>query len=172
MSIERRVVLVEKLFHQLEQETTKFTQTTGIGCVSGCGKCCTSPHVEASPLEFLPWAFHLFLNGEAEKMLASLNENQSATCIIYKALSISGKGSCSNYKYRGLICRLFGFAANTAPQPHQAPHQAAEPPVGAVADRTTPSRTRSHHSRRNSFARFLPNARPPPTKARRSFREK
>jgi Fe-S-cluster containining protein len=113
MSIERRVVLVEKLFHQLEQETTKFTQTTGIGCVSGCGKCCTSPHVEASPLEFLPWAFHLFLNGEAEKMLALLNENQSATCIIYKALSISGKGSCSNYKYRGLICRLFGFAANT-----------------------------------------------------------
>ena len=60
MSIERRVVLVEKLFHQLEQETTKFTQTTGIGCVSGCGKCCTSPHVEASPLEFLPWAFIIF----------------------------------------------------------------------------------------------------------------
>jgi Fe-S-cluster containining protein len=69
--------------------------------------------VEASPIEFLPWAFHLFLNGEAENMLALLKENQSPTCMIYKSLSVTGKGQCSNYKYRGLICRLFGFAANT-----------------------------------------------------------
>ncbi|WKD86627.1 hypothetical protein KCTC32516_02003 [Polaribacter huanghezhanensis] len=113
MSIERKVQLVEKLFHQLEQETTSFKEVSGLGCVAGCGRCCTYPTVEASPLEFLPWAFHLFLNDEAENTLQLLNKNTSSTCMIYTPLTGIGKGSCSNYKYRGLICRLFGFAANT-----------------------------------------------------------
>jgi len=113
MSIERRVQLVESLFYQLEQESAQFEQSSGISCVSGCGKCCTNPNVEASPLEFLPWAFHLFLNGEAEKTLIILKETHNSTCLIYKPLSIIDQGRCSNYKYRGLICRLFGFAANT-----------------------------------------------------------
>ena len=113
MSIERKVQLVEDLFHQLEQETTAFAKVSGMSCVSGCGKCCTYPDVEASPLEFLPWAFHLFLNGEAENTLLKLKEKNSSTCMIYKPLSIIDQGSCSNYKYRGLICRLFGSAAST-----------------------------------------------------------
>lgn len=113
MSIEQRVQLVEELFHQLELESAQFEKTSGLGCVSGCGKCCSYPDIEASPLEFLPWAFHLFLNGEAEKTLDTLNETKSGTCIIFKSSSIVDRGSCGNYKYRGLICRLFGFAANT-----------------------------------------------------------
>lgn len=113
MSIERRVQLVEKLFYQLEQEIAQFEKSTGIGCVAGCGKCCTYSTIEASPLEFLPWAFNLFLNGQAEKTLNKLNETNSSTCIIYKPLAILNQGRCSNYKYRGLICRLFGSAANT-----------------------------------------------------------
>lgn len=113
MSIERRVQLVEDLFSQLEKESAQFEKSSGLSCVSGCGKCCSYPDVEASPLEFLPWAFHLFLNGEAEKTLIALNETQNSTCLVYKPLTIIGRGSCSNYKYRGLICRLFGFAANT-----------------------------------------------------------
>ena len=113
MSIERKVQLVEKLFHQLEQESARFEQASKISCVAGCGKCCNHPDIEASPLEFLPWAFHLFLNGEAEKTLDLLEENQSLTCMIYKPLALTDQGRCSDYKYRGLICRLFGFAANT-----------------------------------------------------------
>lgn len=113
MSIAQRVQLVEKLFHQLELESAQFEKTSGLYCVSGCGKCCTYPDVEASPLEFLPWAFHIFKNGEAETTLAKLKETNSPTCSIYKSFSSTGQGTCSNYKYRGLICRLFGFAANT-----------------------------------------------------------
>lgn len=113
MSIERRVQLVENLFSKLEQETAQFQKSSKLSCVSGCGKCCTYPNVEASPIEFLPWAFHLFLNGEAEKTINQLNKTQSSTCLIYKPLSVINQGRCSNYKYRGLICRLFGFAANT-----------------------------------------------------------
>jgi Fe-S-cluster containining protein len=113
MSIERRVQLVEDLFHQLDQEASQFEKVSKISCVSGCGKCCTYLNIEASPLEFLPWAFHLFLNGEAEKTYSLLLKNHRPICLNYKSLSIINKGRCDSYQYRGLICRLFGFAANT-----------------------------------------------------------
>lgn len=112
MSIERRVHLVEDLYHQLEQESIQFEKSSGIHCLAACGKCCSYPDIEASPLEFLPWAFHLFLEGEAEKTLKKLNVNHDSTCIIFSHLTTSNIGHCSNYKYRGLICRLFGGAAN------------------------------------------------------------
>lgn len=118
MTIEQKVRLVEKLFHQLEQESAQFQKESGLGCVAGCGKCCTHPEIEASPLEFLPWAFHLFLNGGFEsltslsKELTEHKENNNLTCFLYKPMTISGHGRCSDYQYRGLICRLFGFAAN------------------------------------------------------------
>lgn len=113
MTIERKVQLVEALFYQLEQESAQFQQTSSLACVAGCGKCCTHPEVEASPLEFLPWAFHLFLNGQAQSTLDTLSETNSKTCFLYKSLSIVNHGRCDHYKYRGLICRLFGFSANT-----------------------------------------------------------
>ena len=114
MTIEKKVKLVEQLFDRLEIESKGFQSETGLHCISGCGKCCTTPHIEASPLEFLPWAFHLYLNGQAEIVLDELNQTTKKNCHIYRPLSIvdSDNGSCSNYKYRGLICRLFGYAAS------------------------------------------------------------
>jgi len=87
MSIERRVQLVEKLFFQLDQESVLFKKSSGLSCVVGCGRCCSTPTVEASPLEFLPWAFHLFLNDEEKNTLALLNQTQAKTCILYKSLT-------------------------------------------------------------------------------------
>ena len=112
MALELKVRLVENLFDQLEKESAEFQKTSGIGCVSGCGKCCTHPHVEASPLEFLPWAFHLFLLGKAEETLHTLNQTSSLTCFLFTPISLIDEGHCGSYGHRGLICRLFGFAAN------------------------------------------------------------
>ena len=114
MSIESKVRLVENLFDKLENEITNFQSATSLQCISGCGKCCTTPDIDASPLEFLPWAFHLFLNHKAEEMLQELNHKTTSLCHIYRPLNIIDKdnGSCANYKYRGLICRLFGYAAS------------------------------------------------------------
>lgn len=114
MSIERRVRLVEQLFQDLEVEITEFKTKTKLGCVAGCGKCCTKTNIDASPLEFLPYAFFLFLNGNAEKVLDELNNKEATVCHIYNPLSAldTNQGSCNSYPYRGLICRLFGFGAN------------------------------------------------------------
>ncbi len=115
MSIELRVAAVEKLFKKLDNEIISFTSEVDLHCKTGCGKCCTKPDIEASPLEFLPWAFHLYLNGEAENVLEKLKAKNSSICHIYKPLTLldNSQGNCSNYPYRGLICRLFGFGANT-----------------------------------------------------------
>lgn len=57
----------------------------------------------------------MYINGLAEKVLKELKHNKSSICYIYNPLSIIDKnsGNCSNYKYRGLICRLIGYAANS-----------------------------------------------------------
>ncbi len=114
MAIELKVRLVEELFDRLDTEITDFKSETKLNCLTGCGKCCSKPNIDASPLEFLPWALHLFLNGKAEETLLELNNSTISTCHIYRPLALLEEynGSCSNYKYRGLICRLFGYAAN------------------------------------------------------------
>ena len=114
MAIEHKVRQVEELFDRLEIEITAFKSETHLFCNVGCGKCCSTPDIDASPLEFLPWAFHLFLNGKAEEMLLELSKASNSNCLIYRPLSLleQHNGSCSNYRYRGLICRLFGYAAS------------------------------------------------------------
>lgn len=115
MSIEHRVNQVEALFAQLAIEIAHFQEHSQLSCVAGCGKCCSTPEIDASPLEFLPWAFHLFLNGEAESVLSILKNTVATNCFIYNPLSLvdKNKGNCGDYQYRGLICRLFGFGAST-----------------------------------------------------------
>jgi Fe-S-cluster containining protein len=113
MAIEHKVLQVEVLFDRLDKEITAFKTETSLHCLSGCGKCCSKPDIDASPLEFLPWALHLFLNGQAEEILTELNNSTLSTCHIYRPLALLEEynGSCSNYRYRGLMCRLFGYAA-------------------------------------------------------------
>lgn len=114
MSIIRKVRAVERLFVHLDTEIKEFQSHTGVHCVAGCGKCCTKPDIEASALEFLPLAYHWFLEGKANEMLEKLNLETSTVCTVYAPLSLENQisGSCSSYKYRGLICRLFGYGAS------------------------------------------------------------
>ncbi|AJR03413.1 YkgJ family cysteine cluster protein [Siansivirga zeaxanthinifaciens] len=114
MSIERKVRAVLNLFEQLDLEISEFQNKTHLHCLTGCGNCCTNPSIEASPLEMLPLAFHLFLIGQAESTLAELKtKEKNSLCHLYSSLNVIDNtlGRCNNYKYRGLICRLFGYAA-------------------------------------------------------------
>jgi Fe-S-cluster containining protein len=115
MSIEEKVQLVNELYQNLESEIKTFQTETKLSCVVGCGKCCSTPDIDASPLEFLPWAFHVFMEGEAEEKLTALNNTVTPNCYLYQAKSIEEytKGQCRDYKHRGLICRLFGYGATT-----------------------------------------------------------
>ena len=60
MSVYKKVQQVEKLFRLAEKDVATFQQATSLKCKSSCGMCCLKPDIAASPLEFLPLAYHLY----------------------------------------------------------------------------------------------------------------
>lgn len=112
MELEEKILEVEKVFQKLDEAIASFQQSTTLHCKFGCGKCCFKPDIEATILEFLPFAFHLYKIGEAEQWLDSLTHTNSSICLILNPTR-AGAGLCTEYPYRGLICRLFGYSART-----------------------------------------------------------
>ncbi len=113
MNLYRKVQAVRRVFDQLEKETNQLKLHTGLRCKSSCGHCCYNPNISSTVLEFLPFAYDLFKVGRAEEILFKLEVGHEQTdCINLKKLTyFEGAGHCENYTGRGLICRLFGFAA-------------------------------------------------------------
>lgn len=103
---------VEALFAVLDAEIASFQSSTSLHCPPGCGKCCFKPDIEATELEFLPFALFLAREGKAEQWYERLTAGSDPVCMILDASS-KGVGLCSEYKHRGLICRLFGYSART-----------------------------------------------------------
>jgi Fe-S-cluster containining protein len=112
MSIEEKVNEVAAVFDTLDKEIEGFRSSTGLHCKFGCGKCCLKPDIEVTLLEFLPFALHLYQTNQIENWHEKLSENESPICLILDQ-NQTGAGLCSQYKYRGLICRLFGYSART-----------------------------------------------------------
>lgn len=103
---------VNALFDELDSQISRFQSATSLHCGFGCGKCCFKPDIEATILEFLPFALHLYREGLAEEWYHRLQETTSTVCLILNPTQ-SGAGLCSEYAHRGLICRLFGYSART-----------------------------------------------------------
>jgi Fe-S-cluster containining protein len=100
---------VVEFYASLDKDLATFQKQANYGCITGCSKCCTSPNIEATILELLPYAFYVYKNNQAETIYDSLLSNDSPICSLYKPLQIEvQKGGCSDYAYRALICRLFG----------------------------------------------------------------
>jgi Fe-S-cluster containining protein len=109
--LEQKALEVAALFKRLDEHIEKFQSWSTLQCKFGCGKCCFKPDIEATVLEFLPFAYHLYQTGLAEQWLEKLSE-QDAICKILNPTQ-AGAGLCTEYPYRGLICRLFGYSART-----------------------------------------------------------
>lgn len=112
MDFEEKVKAVNAVFEKLDAEIAGFQSRTTLHCKSGCGKCCFKPDIEATVLEFLPFAGHLYQNGWAEAWHKQLEGANSPICQILNPLQ-TGVGLCTHYQHRGLICRLFGYSART-----------------------------------------------------------
>jgi Fe-S-cluster containining protein len=112
MSIVDKVRAVEAVYQLLEEETTKFQSRSGLHCLSGCGKCCFKSDIEATVLEFLPFALYAYQQGTAYDWFERLRESAPPVCVLLKAVAEKNdRGLCTQYAGRGLICRLFGFTA-------------------------------------------------------------
>jgi Fe-S-cluster containining protein len=112
LSLIEKVRDVEKVFHDLDEAIAGFQNRSTLHCKSGCGKCCFKPDIEATALEFLPFAHHLYQQGSAYDWFEKLRTSEETVCLILNPTQ-AGSGLCSQYEHRGLICRLFGYSART-----------------------------------------------------------
>jgi Fe-S-cluster containining protein len=110
-TLEEKVSAVREVFRQLDQEITQFQSWSSLSCPSGCGRCCFKSDIEATVLEFLPFAHVLFRAGKTSEWLDRL-QAAGTQCLILDP-GQSGVGLCTEYAHRGLICRLFGYSART-----------------------------------------------------------
>ena len=107
------IALMKRLFKRADTATDRFRRKSMMACVSGCGRCCENPQVETNIAQVLPMARYLFKMGLMEEIWQKLqNPLTAVSCILYQPDPlIPGKGRCSQYALRPLICRLFGFSA-------------------------------------------------------------
>jgi Fe-S-cluster containining protein len=116
---------VSQLFTKLDQEIADFQAATSLHCLHGCGECCKKSDIEATILEFIPFAVYVCENNEEDVWLAKVDEGRRVNpiCrILSSHLPNGSSGLCSQYQYRGMICRLFGYAAFL--DKNEAPHLA------------------------------------------------
>jgi len=107
MSLYEKIKEVLNIFEELDKIIIKIKKEQNIDCIDGCGTCCMKENIEATILEFLPAANYLINNGNIDYYYKKTKE--SKYCVFFNPLKTGGK--CELYKYRGLICRLFGFSA-------------------------------------------------------------
>ncbi len=112
MDLVEKVKAIEAVFEKLDEETSAFQQAAGLACPVGCGKCCFKPDIEATILEFLPFAFYLHQQNLAYQWYEKMKNSDSAVCLILEPMR-GNAGLCSQYNHRPLICRLFGYSART-----------------------------------------------------------
>ncbi|MBN1971038.1 MAG: YkgJ family cysteine cluster protein [Candidatus Delongbacteria bacterium] len=97
---------VEQLYKELSSEFSSMLTQYNLSCPTGCSNCCTKTDIEASVLEFLPFAKYVYETHQEEYFYSLLDQNISGECILHDLMN----KRCSAYPYRGLICRLFGFS--------------------------------------------------------------
>ena len=108
----KEIIRVQQILNDAQVRTRLFQHDGHLNCLSHCCHCCQKTDLLASPLEFLPLAYHLYKTARAEQFydrLRQLPANQYCALLDFES---TNHGQCHEYAYRGLICRLFGFAAN------------------------------------------------------------
>lgn len=105
---------VAALYADIDCQIASFQMATGFQCPPGCGQCCQTPYIDATPLEMLPVALVLFRRGEALQWLDRVSHRGGVgQCIFYQPdPQIPGNGRCQVYPWRPSLCRLFGFSAH------------------------------------------------------------
>jgi len=105
---------LSEVYADLERQIANFKRGAGIECLRKCTFCCaTAKFVEASIFEMLPLSLHFWEEGRALEILEKLEGiHPEAPCILLNPNPPDElSGGCSYYRFRPLICRLFGFSA-------------------------------------------------------------
>lgn len=110
--IKEEIEIIDKIYSSLENKQIVFCDTFCIHCKDGCGKCCEHFTPEISYLESLFLAYGLIIENKDKEVYDKLKESDDSiiSCPLYDINNL--KHHCTVYKYRPLICRLFGASAS------------------------------------------------------------
>ncbi|MGQ7869686.1 hypothetical protein [Sunxiuqinia sp. sy24] len=109
----KKIKQVQKVLEEAALHAEQFQRTSQTSCPSGCFNCCLKKDIYASPLEFFPLAFHLYQTNTADSFYDQIeNQPENTICSLFSPISTDGWG-CTEYAYRGLICRLFGYSTTS-----------------------------------------------------------
>jgi uncharacterized protein len=111
---EQTIQQINGIYSELDKKIEQFRISSGLKCPERCGRCCMSKNIEATVLEFLPLASHLWEIEEAEKWIAVIHRlPEKISCVLFESdPDKTGNGRCKFYPLRGLICRAFGYTAS------------------------------------------------------------
>jgi len=108
--INRRVF---RIYQDIENQTRRIRRETGMTCPDRCGRCCWSRNIEATVIEMVPVVNHILRSGMLPGVLDALDgTDPGGLCVFFRPdMAHRDHGFCSEYRYRPLVCRLFGFSA-------------------------------------------------------------
>jgi Fe-S-cluster containining protein len=110
MNIREFSLNLQKVYNEMSKAFIEYQLSTGLHCLSGCGRCCLNPEIEASVLEMFPLALRIYEEGKAEEWLDKLENNTQESCLLFQSFG-EGQGFCGSYNERPAICRMFGVGA-------------------------------------------------------------
>ena len=109
----KKIVAVRKVLAEADKAVAGFRKSSHIKCLTACYYCCTKQGIQAAAIEFLPLAYDLYKKGEAYEVWQKLQDNsdQDICSLLVPFLNHEQKlVGCTQYKHRGLICRMFGYS--------------------------------------------------------------
>ena len=111
MTTDSIISSVKEVYKELDEHIVSIASKTGLKCPKNCSACCDKDDIEASPIEFYPLAEWLYQNNLVDEYITRLDKNDgNGYCILYSPdSSLQKEGACEQYRFRGLICRLFGY---------------------------------------------------------------
>ena len=112
-AISRRVF---REYADIEKRIRKIMRSADVNCPEKCGSCCFSRNIETTTVELLPLAMHLLRNQRVDEIEEKLRDRkESDPCIFFQRHPGSDRdGLCTVYRFRPLVCRMFGFSARRA----------------------------------------------------------
>lgn len=105
-----RINAINTIYEDLEKDQKRFCDTFNITCKSGCGSCCENFVPDMTRVEAEYMALGLASEDRHQEALdiAANWKPETQTCPLYRS---DTPFHCSVYRWRPLVCRLFGASA-------------------------------------------------------------
>ena len=110
-SIYEELKKIEEIYLDLESKQDIFCNTFNVHCLKGCGTCCEHFIPDVYSVEARYLAYGIIKEGRTEEVKNKISnwDKNSEYCPLY---DFNSNYHCTVYKYRPLICRLFGATAS------------------------------------------------------------